>query len=315
MNWVDLAVAGVVVLTTVMGVREGLAAGVADVLALVAALVAALPVVGVGATVLRRVGFTPEVAAPVALVALLLAWHALFTWLLRWPVRRLEAVVGDHGWHRVAGAVPGAVKGVLFCAALLTLIAVWPHPRLPKSAVERAAVGPPLVGAVQRLYVLLTTHARGLPSTLGLRILPDPNQRLDLHFRAERITLQPAAETRLVALINADRTRRGLPGYALDEALRAVARAHSADMLRRGYFGHVDPEGRSHVDRLNAVGVARAASAENVALAPGIAMLHEGLMNSPGHRANILSSEFERIGIGVQYSPLLGYVATQLFSD
>jgi uncharacterized protein YkwD len=77
-----------------------------------------------------------------------------------------------------------------------------------------------------------------------------------------------------------------------------VARGHSIDMLQRGYFAHETPEGRTPFDRMRDGGVRFTVAGENLALAPTVTLAHQGLMGSPGHRANILRPEFTRVGIG-----------------
>lgn len=53
---------------------------------------------------------------------------------------------------------------------------------------------------------------------------------------------------------------------------------------------------------------------ENLAFAPSVEVAHEGLMNSPGHRENILSPDFCRVGIGVQNSGVYGRMFSQEFA-
>lgn len=54
---------------------------------------------------------------------------------------------------------------------------------------------------------------------------------------------------------------------------------------------------------------------ENLAFAPNLELAHQGLMNSPGHRANILSSDYYKIGIGIAQSEDYGLMITQVFSN
>jgi uncharacterized protein YkwD len=60
-------------------------------------------------------------------------------------------------------------------------------------------------------------------------------------------------------------------------------------MFQQGFFAHVDQDGRSPFDRMKAGNVTFGAAGENLALAPTVQIAHDGLMNSPGHRANILN--------------------------
>jgi len=315
LTWIDIAVVLVIAGVAALGVRQGLVGGVVDILALAFALAAGLLLLNPTAQVLTSMGLGVRTAGPVALIVLLLTLHTLAVWLLRFPAKPMVEAVGREQWHRAADAVPGMAKGVLLSAALLAIAVSLPSAGMPKSAIERSFVGPPMLSVVHRLASLAGPALGGLPGAGGMQVLPEGQQRVDLHFRAENMQVRPDAEQQLFDLVNAERSKRGLTPYAFDEALRGVARGHSEDMLRRGYFGHYDPEGLTHVERMSAVKLVRRSSAENVALAPSVLVLHQGLMNSTGHRDNILAPRFTKCGIGIYYSPVLGYMATQLFSD
>ncbi|RMH43065.1 MAG: hypothetical protein D6689_06245 [Deltaproteobacteria bacterium] len=109
------------------------------------------------------------------------------------------------------------------------------------------------------------------------------------------------AERRLYERVDAARAAAGLPPLVRDERLAAIARAHSAEMRDTGEVAHVSPTTGTAADRVRAAGIATALVLENVARAYGVDEAHEGLMNSPGHRANILAREATHIGIGVAF--------------
>ena len=109
----------------------------------------------------------------------------------------------------------------------------------------------------------------------------------------------PEAERRLLALMNHDRMAMGLPALAWDDRVAAVARAHSEEMRRTKVVSHVSPTTGSAADRVRAANIKTAVVLENVARAYGVGEAHAGLMNSPGHRANLMSSTATHVGIGV----------------
>jgi uncharacterized protein YkwD len=119
---------------------------------------------------------------------------------------------------------------------------------------------------------------------------------------AERIVVRATLCT-----LNAERARHGLPPLRLNKKLSKAARRHAHDMVRRDYFGHDTPGGGSFVDRIRSTGYMKNASrwsvGENIAWgshdrsAPRA--ITEMWMNSPGHRANILSASFREVGIGL----------------
>jgi uncharacterized protein YkwD len=97
--------------------------------------------------------------------------------------------------------------------------------------------------------------------------------------------------------------------------MTVVARAHSKDMFAKGFFAHVNVEGKDPFDRMRAGGVKFRTAGENLALARTLQQAHNGLMNSPGHRANILQPRFGRLGIGILDGGIYGLMVTQNFRN
>lgn len=118
----------------------------------------------------------------------------------------------------------------------------------------------------------------------------------------------------VVGLTNRERAAAGLPALAVDTRLTSAAQAHSADMVARDFYSHTDPDGGGPWDRAAAAGAARRTVGENIACGQrSPADVVEGWMNSPGHRANILKSDFTRIGVGLAGGGRAGTYWTQLF--
>jgi uncharacterized protein YkwD len=129
-----------------------------------------------------------------------------------------------------------------------------------------------------------------------------PPTSLTVHLDADEtapIASREEAEERLVRLVNRDREKHGLPPLDLDGRLQDVARKHCEEMRETGVVAHLSPRTGSAADRVKAGGVKSSVVLENVARAYGIGEAEEGLMNSPGHRANILSKDATHMAIGV----------------
>ena len=94
-----------------------------------------------------------------------------------------------------------------------------------------------------------------------------------------------------------------------------VGRNHSRDMFSRGYFSHYSPEGKDVGDRLDEAGIDYSAAGENLALAPTVSRANSGLINSLGHKRNILDPSFSKIGIGVVDGGVYGKMFTQVFTN
>ena len=110
-----------------------------------------------------------------------------------------------------------------------------------------------------------------------------------------------AAEQKAVELLNADRKANGLSALTASSALTAVARSHAQDMVDRGFFSHTNPDGKTLADRLKAAGISYSAAGENIAQNQSVEAAETSLMNSSGHRANILNTTYTTVGIGVAY--------------
>jgi uncharacterized protein YkwD len=123
----------------------------------------------------------------------------------------------------------------------------------------------------------------------------ESNESVKLNFTVPNGKPRPDLEAQMLEMVNKERASEGLQPLVADTALRNVARAHSHDMFVRGYFAHVSPEGVTPADRVRAAGIHYLITGENLALGPTLSICHTGLMNSPGHRANILHRSYGRV--------------------
>lgn len=107
-------------------------------------------------------------------------------------------------------------------------------------------------------------------------------------------------ESAVLALLNAERARRGLGALTVDANAVQAARAHSRDMCQRGYFSHVSPESTQPWDRLRKAGARFTAAGENIAAGQeSAASVHQSWMDSPSHRENRMNGRYTRAGVGV----------------
>jgi uncharacterized protein YkwD len=130
----------------------------------------------------------------------------------------------------------------------------------------------------------------------------------------------------MVELVNQDRSAPAndpeTKGKALplkwDPRLAAVALAHSEDMVQRGYFSHVDPNGNSPVERICNAGIRWESMGENIAINYTSPLAEAAFMNEPrfqvNHRANILNPKFNSVGIGIVRAPNGMLYVTQDFA-
>lgn len=108
-------------------------------------------------------------------------------------------------------------------------------------------------------------------------------------------------EKRAFDLLNADRAANGLKALKFNSQLTALGERYAQDMINRNYFSHNSPEGQSPFDRMKAAGISYRYAGENLAINSNVAAAEQAFMNSPGHRANILNTNYTEVGIGVRY--------------
>ena len=113
-------------------------------------------------------------------------------------------------------------------------------------------------------------------------------------------------ENQVVALINQERTDRGLPALGNNSSLQLAARRHSEDMACNDFFSHTGSDGSTLSSRLLAAGYSYSWAAENIAASSSSNFSAQAVvsmwMNSPGHKANILSENVTQIGVGFRYA-------------
>lgn len=119
----------------------------------------------------------------------------------------------------------------------------------------------------------------------------------------------------MLALLNHSRAAAGRRPLLPNTTLRNVARGHGEDMFAFGYLSHRSRDGRTPWDRVTEAGIRPAYVGENLAFAPDVQEAHSLLMQSPGHRQNILSTEYHRVGIGVLDSGDRGVIVVEDFTN
>lgn len=108
-----------------------------------------------------------------------------------------------------------------------------------------------------------------------------------------------ADEQRIINLVNQERRSMGLPALQVDMSLVAIAKKKSHDMAANNYFDHHSPTYGTVYTMLQDAGIRYQRAGENIAMANGVERAHQLFMNSRGHRANIMSSGYTHIGVGI----------------
>jgi uncharacterized YkwD family protein len=121
-------------------------------------------------------------------------------------------------------------------------------------------------------------------------------------------------EQQVFELVNRERASRGLATFKYSNNVAHVARLKSQDMINKKYFSHTSPTYGSPFEMMEQFGLRFSAAGENIAYGQRTAAeVMNAWMNSPGHRANILSSAYTTIGVGVAKAANGTLYWTQMF--
>jgi len=318
LNLIDGLLLLVLLLAVAAGWRRGFVLGTVVLATLLGAVVLAF--LGYASFAALLVTFLPQLgvwAEPLALVVLWLLAQALLGIPAGAVLRRTPAAVHTHALNRTLGLVPGLLNGLVHACIVTLLLYAVPLPRAAEGWLQDSRLArqlEPAAGWVEaRLGAVFEPAVRR--SLQALVVQPDSRTSVPLPFRVADARPRPDLEVRMLELVNAERAREGLKPLAADPEAAEVARAHSRDMLARGYFSHYSPEGGTLSERLRKGGVRYLLAGENLAYAQTLPRAHQGLMNSPGHRANILKPQFGRVGIGVLDAGVHGLMVTQNFRN
>lgn len=315
---VDLLLVVVVLLGIASGWRQGFVSGALSLATLAAGLLTALAFhAPVAAWLATQALVADPWAAPVAFVLVLGAASLAAGSVARAVMRRVPYRVHVHGLNRGLGLLPGAVTGGIHAAVVAVVLAALPLPDRfaaevrESTFVERLSVPAEILEA--RLRPIFEPAVKR--TMRGVTVAPESHESAKLPFTVADARPRPDLEAAMLVLMNEERSKAGLQALQADPQALDTARAHSQDMFARGYFSHTGPEGASPFDRMRANGLRFRSAGENLALAPTLPMAHEGLMNSPGHRANILQPAFRRVAIGILDGGRRGLMVTQTFRD
>lgn len=221
------------------------------------------------------------------------------------------------GLSRIFGIIPGILSGVILISFILILIVTMPISASIKRPVSSSRIGNFLVSSAQGGERQVSDIFGGaISETINFfTVEPKGDSIVSLNFKAKNVSPDSGAEQYMFKLVNKERVLKGLGGLVFDVQLRDVGRKHCQDMLERGYFSHYTPEDFSPFDRMDEAGIIYSAAGENLALSPNTDIAMQGLMNSPGHKANILSPDFGRVGIGVIDGGIYGEMFCQEFTN
>lgn len=232
-------------------------------------------------------------------------------------IHKLPDKLKKHKLNKYLGIIPSLGEGVILISFLLTLIMSLPIRPQIKSDIETSKIGSYFLSktVVVEKYVNEVFGGVINDSLTYLTVKPEGKESVSLDVKKINLTVDEKAESQMFAKVNEERRKLAITELVWEPNLVPVARSHAKDMWERKYFSHYSPEGNDVGDRLNESKIKYSFAGENLALAPTVQTAHTGLMNSEGHRENILDSRFKKVGIGVIDNGVYGKMFVQVFSD
>jgi uncharacterized protein YkwD len=219
--------------------------------------------------------------------------------------------------NKWTGFLPGLVNGWVYALIITASLLLLPFGADIKMANQESLLSKKITKQLEKIQSgitpLLTDLGRN--SIANLTVEPGTDKFIKLGFTVNEAIRRPDLEVAMLVLINKERAKEHLRPLKADPEVAKVALLHSKDMFARGYFSHFTPEEKDPFDRMRALHVQFLTAGENLALAQTLSLAHDGLMKSPGHRANILHKSFVRFGIGILDGGIHGLMITQNFRN
>lgn len=315
MNWVDLVIIGALLFFALEALGRPLILEILDLLSFLIAFFISFSLYNLPASFFETEFKIPHgLSLVLGFMAIWFISEALFYLLVRII---LPGIPPFKKALDVFSVVPAVLRGLVFISLTLVLIATFPiQPGLKKAVLESEIGSRILKNAYQLEQPVKNVFGGVSNDTLTfLTIKPKTSGKVNLGFQTSQHSVDSESEKIMIELVNKERTSRGVAALVFDAALRDVGRAHSGDMFKRGYFSHFSPEGKSVADRISGAGIDFLVVGENLAFAPDVPLAHKGLMNSEGHKANILSADYTKVGIGVIDGGVYGKMFTQIFTN
>src|SRR3989344_1496609 len=317
-NWLDLVIIFILIFFVARAFRFGFWVVLVDLVSFLASLLISLRVYQFVAEFLRT-NFTLSRSISNALGFLLSAVFVesilgviLYKLVYLVPVRLKKGIVS-----KFLAIFPAIGEGFIMVSFLLILALAFPISPKIKADITESKIGGLLIEKTSGVETKVNEVFGGVieDALTFYTIKPESREVVELTVTKRELSIDELSETEMFKLVNKDRKEMGVAELIWDVRLVPVARTHATDMWEKSYFGHISPEGEDVGGGLEKAGVNFFVAGENLALAPTLQTAHIGLMNSQGHRENILSRDFNRMGIGVIDNGVYGKMFVQIFID
>lgn len=318
MNYVDLILILIILLSVWVGYQKGFVLGTIHLLTWLGSVILGFLFYQYTAIFFKQ--YIPALnmwTMPIAFIVTTILARILLSLLLNRVVWATPEKIHVHAANRFLGMVPGFFNGVINAIIAAALLFALPLFGGLTAKTQESTIANRFAGQAEWLNEKLAPIFDDAvkQSMNKMTVEPKSDETVKLHFTVKNAKPRPDLEAKMLDLVNEERKKAGKPPVKADPEMTEVARAHSKDMFARGYFSHYTPEKKDPFDRMRKAGVRFLTAGENLAFGKTLSICHQGLMNSPGHKANILHSAFGRLGIGILDGGIYGLMISQEFRN
>ena len=317
MNYIDILFLVIILLSVFSGWHRGFMISMLQLSSWLATLVITYLIYPGVADFFERL--IPSAGIWISLISVLFSiiiLRAVFSYLINLILRSVPDNYHHRILNKISGIFPGFISGLLFILIITALLLAIPFSgssTIPPGGVFLDKLRPKIVWLTEKASAIFDEDMIW-PGGM-LTVNPGSEKIIKLGFTVTNGIIREDLEAKMLILVNTERRKAGIGPLQADTALTAIARKYSAEMFAKGYFSHYTPEGKSPLDRLREARIGFLTAGENLAIAPTLSMAHQGLMNSPGHKTNILRPAFGRLGIGIIDGGRHGLMISQEFRN
>jgi uncharacterized protein YkwD len=317
-NWVDLVIILVLIFFIHQGFVNGFWSILIDFVAFFGALLVSLKTYNLASNFLQsNFSLNHPLANALGYLVMAVLSEIIISFALSFLIKKLPPKILKNHVTKYLGVVLSLGQGLILIAFALTFAVSLPINPGVKTDISNSKLGGYILSKTTGIEKTINNIFGGAinDSLTYLTIEPASHESLPLDNKTQNLTVDEKSETQMFQLVNKERTSRGIGALTWNVKLVIVAENYARFMWQNHYFGHYDPEGKDVGDRLQAADIPYQIAGENLALAPTVDIAHTGLMNSPGHRANILEPRFHKVGIGVIDNGFYGKMFVQVFTN
>lgn len=320
LNWIDWIIIAVVGYHAFLGWQAGFFPLATSLVSFIAAIWATIAWQGsVSEFFTLKFGIVKSWSTVISYIAIAFVVQEIVSSILHIFIARIPKKIVNSKYSEWFGAFISSINGFIVTIFFLLLVLALPLRGTVKNDIRDSKIGGFITQYLEKYGGPVQSAIEDMRAGARKFFTIEPGSRenisLDVHPKSSELRVDENSEKEMLSLVNGERAKVGAPALIMDAKIVPVARAHSRDMFERSYFSHYSPEGTDAGDRMEKAGVSYMVAGENLAYAPDVRTAHQGLMDSPSHKKNILDPQFKRVGIGIITTDTYGMMVTQNFTN